>query len=365
MSESTHCARPLVSFVVLGYNQERFVEEAVRAAFAQTYSPLEIVLSDDCSSDQTFAIMERLAGAYSGPHQITLSRSERNAGGIGLHLNRVFDLARGVLIIVSAADDVSVPDRTQRNYDAWEATGRRAHCLYSGYTVVDGTGNPLMNTGMEGGYDADGRIVEEEIPPGAFFTAAKPRLFGCAMAYTPTVLGGFGPLSADCVHEDDTLGLRAAMLGVLVRIQEPLVKYRLHGDNVFGSVRRTESSRDVIRLDEARSVREIRSRRAMYESFHQDLAMAAANALLPAGEADRLIALCCSRIALLEARRTFHEAGFLRKGLYWVRLWRLGLEWPDLWRLLPRFLPVEAYCAIKALAATLRRVLPAWVSTPS
>ena len=41
--------RPLVTFYVIAYNQSRFVREAVESALAQTYSPLEILLSDDCS----------------------------------------------------------------------------------------------------------------------------------------------------------------------------------------------------------------------------------------------------------------------------------------------------------------------------
>ena len=41
--------RPLISFVVLAYNQESFIREAIEGALTQTYSPLEIVFSDDCS----------------------------------------------------------------------------------------------------------------------------------------------------------------------------------------------------------------------------------------------------------------------------------------------------------------------------
>jgi cellulose synthase/poly-beta-1,6-N-acetylglucosamine synthase-like glycosyltransferase len=40
--------RPLVSFILLTYNQERFVNEAVEGALAQTYTPLEIIISDHC-----------------------------------------------------------------------------------------------------------------------------------------------------------------------------------------------------------------------------------------------------------------------------------------------------------------------------
>lgn len=60
--------RPLVTFALFAYNQEDYVREAVQDAFAQTYEPLEIILSDDCSSDRTYQIMHEMAVAYRGPH---------------------------------------------------------------------------------------------------------------------------------------------------------------------------------------------------------------------------------------------------------------------------------------------------------
>lgn len=48
--------QPLVTFALFAYNQEQYIREAVEGAFSQTYKPLEIILSDDCSRDRTFEI---------------------------------------------------------------------------------------------------------------------------------------------------------------------------------------------------------------------------------------------------------------------------------------------------------------------
>ena len=56
--------RPLVTFALFAYNQERYIREAVEGAFAQTYEPLEIILSDDCSTDRTFEIMQEMVANY-------------------------------------------------------------------------------------------------------------------------------------------------------------------------------------------------------------------------------------------------------------------------------------------------------------
>ena len=56
--------KPLVSYVLTAYNIEIFIEESVKCAFEQDYENLEIILSDDCSSDHTFDIMKKMGGNY-------------------------------------------------------------------------------------------------------------------------------------------------------------------------------------------------------------------------------------------------------------------------------------------------------------
>jgi glycosyltransferase involved in cell wall biosynthesis len=50
---------------MFAYNHERFIAEAVRGALSQTYSPLEIIISDDCSTDRTFEIIQSEVAGYS------------------------------------------------------------------------------------------------------------------------------------------------------------------------------------------------------------------------------------------------------------------------------------------------------------
>ncbi len=58
----------LVTFALFSYNQERFIREALRGALAQTYSPLQIVISDDCSQDRTFKIIQEQAAGSGQRH---------------------------------------------------------------------------------------------------------------------------------------------------------------------------------------------------------------------------------------------------------------------------------------------------------
>lgn len=121
--------KPLISFALFGHNQSEFIREAIESALSQTYSPLEIVFCDDCSSDNTFEIMSEMVRTYQGPHTVGVRRNQENLG-LGRSINRVMEICRGELVVVAAGDDVSVPERTEKIYRAWEESERKATSIF-------------------------------------------------------------------------------------------------------------------------------------------------------------------------------------------------------------------------------------------
>jgi glycosyltransferase involved in cell wall biosynthesis len=215
--------RPLVTLVLLAYNQEKFVREAVEGAFAQTYSPLEVILSDDCSNDRTFEIMRQMAAAYQGPHRIALNRNAINLG-IGGHLNRVVELARGSYIATAAGDDISLPCRIATL--ARQFTEKTA-IVYSSALSIDEAGATT------------GRVSIRPHPNNA--TSLRYRvshycgaILGSTNCFQKRVFHEFGPLLPTTIAEDCALAFRAYALGEVCFIDEDLVKYRLHKHNIWG-----------------------------------------------------------------------------------------------------------------------------------
>src|ERR1700743_3003041 len=95
----------LVSFCLFAYNQEAYIKEAVESALKQTYSPLEIIISDDCSPDATFQIIEDTVKTYNGPHKVILNRNIKNVG-LGQHFSNVCgNMSTGNYIVVLGGDD--------------------------------------------------------------------------------------------------------------------------------------------------------------------------------------------------------------------------------------------------------------------
>ncbi|MEI7947344.1 MAG: glycosyltransferase family A protein, partial [bacterium] len=135
---------PLISFCLFTYNQEPFIREAVEGALAQTYSPLEIILSDDCSTDRTFDNMQQMLADYKGPHKIILNRNDVNLG-LAAHVNKVFSLAKGELFIMAAGDDVSLPQRTERIVTEWILHDKIPSVISSSHCLIEQTGRKIKN----------------------------------------------------------------------------------------------------------------------------------------------------------------------------------------------------------------------------
>lgn len=212
--------RPLVTFALFAFNQERYIREAIEGAFSQTYSPLEIILSDDCSTDRTFEIMQEMASAYGGPHQIVVNRNEQNRG-IGPHVGKVGLMAQGELIVVAAGDDISFPDRSQRCVEEWRTHGYGAVVLESDKIRIDETGGILEY------------CESRTLPPVSDLMGFSKRwhCFGSSSgAYHVDVFRRFPEVLTGVVHEDRVLTYRNRLLdGKFARIGEPLIRYRVGG----------------------------------------------------------------------------------------------------------------------------------------
>ena len=98
-----------VSVIIANHNGEKFVAEAIRSACRQTLRNIEIIVSDDASTDSSVSIVERLI-AEDG--RIRLVRSGVN-GGPAAARNRALDIARGEWICVLDSDDLMHPRRLE------------------------------------------------------------------------------------------------------------------------------------------------------------------------------------------------------------------------------------------------------------
>ena len=124
---------------LFAYNQANTVVAAAMSCLAQVCGPIEIVFSDDASTDETFAKLCQVAEQYKGPHTVRVRRNETNLGIAG-HYNQAVAFAGSDLIIVAAGDDLSEPHRAQAVLDAWRASDGKLNLIASYATDMSKTG---------------------------------------------------------------------------------------------------------------------------------------------------------------------------------------------------------------------------------
>lgn len=233
MHDSSLPERPLVSILLIAYRQADTVGAAIAGALAQTWSPLEIIVSDDASGDGTWEAMQRAVAGYTGPHRVRLNCNEHNLG-IGAHLSSLAQMAQGELMVVAAGDDISLPQRCEKLVEAWLAHERRPDLLASALADIDAEGR------------VHGEIVPSDLATYTSLTqwATKPPfVVGAAQAWTKRLFDRFGPLPPGTVAEDLVMVFRAIGSGGAITLREPLVQYRRGG---ISRRRRNLHARDVV-----------------------------------------------------------------------------------------------------------------------
>lgn len=115
----THSGQPLISVIMTSYNTGPLIEPAIRSITAQTWTNLELIVVDDCSTDDTRAIVERLAAE---DPRIRLYCFGDNRG---TYFCKNFGITRssGVAVTFMDSDDTSDPNRLALQYESLNHPG--------------------------------------------------------------------------------------------------------------------------------------------------------------------------------------------------------------------------------------------------
>jgi glycosyltransferase involved in cell wall biosynthesis len=218
-----HKSNKLVTLTIFTYNQEKFIREAVEGALNQTYSPLEIIISDDCSSDSTFNIIRGITSSYSGPHKIIINRNEKNLGLGGHFSNVCYSMATGEYIVTCAGDDISQPEHVEKAIEAMNRFPNINMIDFSGY---------IINENSEIIGSSPKHIGTRKYTLNDFLLVKPIRTRAPGRILKANFLHSFPPISANCPTEDSILTFRALLTGGLIRTEVPLVLYRKHDNNI-------------------------------------------------------------------------------------------------------------------------------------
>jgi glycosyltransferase involved in cell wall biosynthesis len=99
-----------VSICIPTYNQSAYLERAIRSAYNQTYKPKEIIVCDDCSTDETRFVLERLTSEIS---ILTVFYQPINLG-ISKNVDTCLRLASGDFVLRLDSDDILYPEYAEK-----------------------------------------------------------------------------------------------------------------------------------------------------------------------------------------------------------------------------------------------------------
>lgn len=97
-----------ISVVVPNYNYARYLEARMNSIFNQTMPVFEVIVLDDCSSDDSLAELDRIQRTSGREFSVVLN--SRNSGSVMSQWHKGIDLASGEFIWIAEADDLSKPD---------------------------------------------------------------------------------------------------------------------------------------------------------------------------------------------------------------------------------------------------------------
>ncbi len=272
--------RPRASVVILSFEQVDFLETAVHSALAQTYPDLEIVITDDGSTDGTAQLATRLAAAH--PERVRALCSPTNTGIAG-NVNRGIAASRGDYVALLGGDDLMLPERIATQVACLDAAPRVTLCSHDVEVFDSDTDrtlhrfsdrNPMRSGGIELMLDSNWLYapIARYLPSGHMYrrSALPPGGFDERLAYRN-----------DWLHDAQVIAR-----GRLAYLPRVLGRYRRHAGNVTGCAEIRE-----------RGLEEALMALAILESRHPDLAprvrrkrralMFRAWSALPAGSEER------------------------------------------------------------------------------
>jgi glycosyltransferase involved in cell wall biosynthesis len=208
---------PVVSVLLCVFNAEDYLDEAIESIIQQTFSDFEFIILDDGSKDDSLKIIQKYAAKDSRIRVI--SRENR---GIPYSRNELLAASRGEYVAVMDADDIALPNRfnlqVQYLNNHPETLG-----LGGGYHMIDGKGRHLTTFTLP--------ETNDEIQ-NMMLVGHTAILHPTAMFRRSAIMeiGGYDTSFAQA--QDLDVWLKLGENGQIANMNEPVLKYRLHGNSI-------------------------------------------------------------------------------------------------------------------------------------
>jgi glycosyltransferase involved in cell wall biosynthesis len=228
----------LVSVVIPVYNGARFIGRTLSSALSQTYNPIEVIVVDDGSTDQTASVVESIA---LDDNRVRLLRTHRS--GVASARNCGIDESRGGLIAPLDADDLWHPEKIARQVAVMNSSSADVGVVYCWSIEID-ENDFLFSYPTLGKTTAQGRVTEE-LAEGNFIQNSSAPLI--KRSYIRAV-GGYDTSLIPHGAEDWKLYLELSSVCEFAVVTQYLVGYRQHTGSLSRDVAGLARSIELVSL---------------------------------------------------------------------------------------------------------------------
>lgn len=228
MTEQPSPTSLLVSVCMPAYNYGHFIEQAVRSVFDQDYRPLELVVVDDGSTDDTWDTLERLK--RESPIPMTVLKGEHR--GVSAALNLALRHASGEWISILHADDYARVDRVTKQVAAAGPGDVLVHCEY---VCVDEHGTLT-------GYDSSVDIPPAQGDALRDLVLLRRDVRSMTVMFRKSAFDAMGEYDESLPVEDWQSILRLSRLGTVAHVPEQLIFRRVHSTNISFTAHRKKKT---------------------------------------------------------------------------------------------------------------------------
>lgn len=227
----------MISVICAAYNAEKYIIESVDSVLNQTYKDIEIIVIDDGSTDGTVKLLEK----YLGMNNFSLKRNE-HSGNVGHILNECISFAKGSIIAVMSADDIWLPDKLEKQLvyaNDFDMICTNSFLMYEENKIYDSLSGNLFDFAFSKKRKKHNlNIIIKEFSNDVELDLGDLLRFNYVIA--PSVL-----MNTETARElgcfEDKMGIRGedyllwlnfAKRHKIRFINEPLVTYRIHENNL-------------------------------------------------------------------------------------------------------------------------------------
>ena len=202
-----------VSIIVPVYNNHKTLPETLESILQQNYRPIEVIIVDDMSDDESYAFAKAYSKQYSQPDtKFTVQQNQINMGA-GFTRNRALELATGRYIAFLDADDLWKPDKLDVQTAALKSTGNKV--CYAAYEIFnEDPEKPIA--------------IHEVFPTLNYHKLHKTNYLGNLTGIYDAQAIGKIPIPTMRKRQDWAMWLDVLKkAGPAIGVQEPLASYRL------------------------------------------------------------------------------------------------------------------------------------------